>query len=96
MARALADHVAPGRGADARLPNEDEFRQTMILAVPIDEASAKVRTGPPKDDADDLGLPVWAGILPLGWRRASPSPTPRSPTASTAPSYVTDYRRPTA
>ena len=96
MARALADHVAPGRGADARLPNEDEFRQTMILAVPIGEASAKIRTGPPMDDDDDLGLPVWAGTLPLGLATGDPEPDPTLADGIATPSYVTDYRRPTA
>ena len=96
MARGLADHVAPGRGADARLPNEEEFRQTQILAVPIDEASAKVRTGPPQDDAADLGLPVWAGILPLRLATGEPEPDPTLADGIMAPSYVTDYRRPNA
>ena len=96
MARRLADHVAPGRGADARLPNEEEFRQTQILAVPIDEASAKVRTGPPQDDAADLGLPVWAGILPLRLATGEPEPDPTLADGIMAPSYVTDYRRPNA
>ena len=83
MARALADHVAPGRGADARLPNEDEFRQ-------------KIRTGPPMDDDDDLGLPVWAGTLPLGLATGEPEPDPTLADGIAPPSYVTDYRRPTA
>jgi uncharacterized protein len=96
MARALADHVAPGRGEDARLPNEDEFRQTMILAVPIDEASAKIRTGPPKDDDADLGLPVWAGPLPLGLATGEPEPDPTLADGIAPPRYVTDYHRPNA
>jgi len=96
MARALADHVAPGRGADARLPNEDEFRQTMILAIPIDEASAKIRTGPPQDDDDDLGLPVWAGILPLRLATGEPESDPALTDGIETPTYVTDYRRPTS
>ncbi len=96
MARALADHVAPGRGAEARLPNEDEFRQTMILAVPIDEASAKIRTGPPKDDDADLDLPVWAGTLPLRLAAGEPQPDPTLAAGIDVPGYLADYRRPNA
>jgi hypothetical protein len=47
------------------MPTPDEYRQTLLLAVPLEEASAKVRTGYPKDDEEDLELPVWAGVLPL-------------------------------
>jgi nitroimidazol reductase NimA-like FMN-containing flavoprotein (pyridoxamine 5'-phosphate oxidase superfamily) len=96
MSRALADHVAPGRGADARLPNEDEFRQTLILAIPFDEASAKIRTGPPKDDDADLGLPVWAGTLPLHLTASTPEADPMLADGIAVPGYLTDYRRPTA
>jgi uncharacterized protein len=96
MARALADHVAPGRGAEARLPNEDEFRQTMILAVPIDEASAKIRTGPPNDDDVDLGLPVWAGTLPLRLATGEPVPDPTLSAGIEVPGYLANYRRPNA
>jgi len=73
--RALVEHVVPGRSADARLPNDRELDQTTILAIPMDEASAKVRTGPPKDEDEDLALPVWAGVLRSRRSPASPSPT---------------------
>lgn len=94
MSRALADHVAPGRGADARLPNEEEFRQTLILAIPLDEASAKIRTGPPKDDEVDLDLPVWAGTLHLHLTPGTPEPDPTLADGIEVPGYLTDYRRP--
>jgi len=96
MARALADHVAPGRGAEARLPTADEFRQTLILAVPIEEASAKVREGPAVDDETDLGLPVWAGVLPLGLAIGTPEPDAALADDIPTPDYITDYRRPNA
>ena len=96
MARALADHVAPGRGAEARPPTEDEFRQTMILAVPIEEASAKIRNGPAVDDAADLDLPVWAGVLPLGLATGVPEPDAALPADTDVPDYLSDYRRPNA
>ncbi len=91
--RALVDHVAHGRAADARMPNERELAQTTILAVPLDEASAKVRTGPPKDDEEDLGLPIWAGVLPLRTVAGRPEPAPHLPPGLEPPDYVTGYRR---
>jgi hypothetical protein len=80
--------------ADARLPNEEEFRQTLILAIPLDEASAKIRTGPPKDDEVDLDLPVWAGTLPLHLTPGTPEPDPALADGIEVPGYLTDYRRP--
>lgn len=62
---ALVDHIAPGRSAEARPPSEVELRSTLVLALPLEEVSAKVRTGPAKDDEADLSLPVWAGLLPI-------------------------------
>ncbi len=62
---ALVEHVVPGRMADARPPADGEMRKTLVLALPIDEASAKVRTGGPIDDEEDLALPIWAGVLPI-------------------------------
>lgn len=94
VARALADHVAPGRGADARLPTDDELRQTTFMAIALTEASAKVRTGPPKDDDDDLDLPIWAGVLPLRTVPGEPEPDPALPPEIAPPAYVTGYHRP--
>jgi uncharacterized protein len=68
----VVEHVVPGRWAEARQPNEGEIDGTTILAVPLDEASAKIRTGPPKDFDEDLSLPVWAGVIPLDLRRGRP------------------------
>jgi nitroimidazol reductase NimA-like FMN-containing flavoprotein (pyridoxamine 5'-phosphate oxidase superfamily) len=63
--RAISEHVAPGRWDEVRGPNSSELRQTVVLGMGLDEASAKVRSGPPKDDDGDLALPIWAGELPL-------------------------------
>jgi len=63
--RAVVDHVVPDRWDEVREPNEQELKATLVLALPIDEASAKVRTGGPIDDEEDYALPVWAGQLPL-------------------------------
>lgn len=61
----ITEHLAPGRWATARLPNDSEFKATTVLELPIAEASAKIRTGGPKDDEEDLQLPVWAGHVDL-------------------------------
>ena len=61
----LVEHVVRGRSRDARPPNEIELRQTLVLALPLEEASAKIRTGGPVDDEEDYALPVWAGVVPL-------------------------------
>ena len=62
---ALVEHIVPGRTADARPATAKEVKGTKVLAVPLDEASLKVRTGGPVDDDEDYALPVWAGVLPL-------------------------------
>ena len=86
---ALVEHVCRGRSADARRPSEMELKQTLVLRVPIDEASAKIRTGPPKDDAEDYALPIWAGVLPLA---LIPSEAVSDNTLA-VPEYVSKYRR---
>jgi nitroimidazol reductase NimA-like FMN-containing flavoprotein (pyridoxamine 5'-phosphate oxidase superfamily) len=68
----IVNHVIPGRTSQVRGPSELELKATTVLALPIDEASAKIRTGPPKDDEDDYAWPCWAGVLPLGLRAGAP------------------------
>jgi uncharacterized protein len=63
--RVITERMLPGRWDEARLPNAKELKATTVLALEIETASAKVRSGPPKDDAEDYGLPVWAGVLPM-------------------------------
>ena len=85
------DHIVPGRWNDARQPNEGELNGTTILAISLEEASAKIRTGPPKDIDEDLPLPVWAGVIPLELQPAPPvadDGVDRPP-----PPYASDYRR---
>jgi len=89
---AIVEHVVPGRWADARRPTETEMRSTRVLQMPLDEASAKIRTGPPKDDADDLGLDVWAGVIPLRLMPGAPIPDPALAAGVAAPAYVRSYR----
>ncbi len=69
---AIVDHVLPGRATTARPTNDAELRTTLVIAVPLDEASAKVRTGGPVDDDEDLDLPVWAGVVPVATVAAAP------------------------
>jgi nitroimidazol reductase NimA-like FMN-containing flavoprotein (pyridoxamine 5'-phosphate oxidase superfamily) len=91
--RTLVEHVMPGRADDARLPSELELKQTAILAVPIDEASAKIRTGPPKDDEEDYELDVWAGVLPMALTADRPEPDPRLRAGIRLPGYLRRPRR---
>ena len=63
--RTLTEHLVPGRWDEARQPTAQELKATWILSLPLDEASAKVRNGPPEDDEEDLDLPVYAGVVPV-------------------------------
>jgi nitroimidazol reductase NimA-like FMN-containing flavoprotein (pyridoxamine 5'-phosphate oxidase superfamily) len=92
----LTEHVCPGRWADSRLPNDKEIKGTLVAAVTIDEASAKVRTGPPGDDEEDYDLPYWAGVVPLRLEPGELVPDPRLGAGIDPPGYLTDYRRPSA
>jgi hypothetical protein len=91
---AVTEHIAPGRWADARLPTRKELAATLVAAVDIDSASAKVRTGPPFDDADDLTLPIWAGVLPLALTAQTPTADERLPSIRPVPDYIAHYQRP--
>jgi nitroimidazol reductase NimA-like FMN-containing flavoprotein (pyridoxamine 5'-phosphate oxidase superfamily) len=91
---AVVDHIAAGRTDDSRWPNEKEKRTTEVLALEISEASAKVRTGPPKDASEDLELPVWAGVLPLTLVPGEPIPDEHVAAEAAQPEYVTRYSRP--
>lgn len=88
----VVENVIPGRWADSRGPTQKELDATIVVSFPIDEASAKVRTGPPADD-DDLALPYWAGVIPCetAWKRAEPAPDLADGIAT--PNYVDGYRR---
>jgi len=86
--RTISEHVLPGRWNDVRGPTRDELAATTVLEFPIEEASAKIRRGPPKDDEEDYLRPTWAGIVPLTVRRGVPIPDPRLPSGSILPSYL--------
>jgi nitroimidazol reductase NimA-like FMN-containing flavoprotein (pyridoxamine 5'-phosphate oxidase superfamily) len=91
---AIVEHIVPGRWEDVRWPTENELKATSILALPIEEASAKIRSGPPLDEEEDYSLDVWAGVIPLASGPMPPEADPRLPAAIAAPPYVTRYRRP--
>ena len=90
---AIVEHIVPGRWSEARPPSESELKATSVLALPIEEASAKIRTGPPIDDEEDYGLPVWAGVIPIVSEARDPQPDPRL-APGTPPPSVNAYRRP--
>lgn len=92
--RAVIDHIAPGRSDEIRGPNEAELRSTRVLAVQIEEASAKVRTGPPADEEADLDLPYWAGRLPLTLGAGEPISAPDLTQDLPIPDHVRDWSRP--
>ncbi len=88
--RVITDRVLPGRWDHARLPTEQELTATGVVAIHIDEASAKVRRGPPEDDPEDYSLPLWAGVVPLELRAGRPVPDPEIPPGVETPVHVTD------
>jgi len=92
--RAVVEHIVPGRWDDVRAPSENELSATAVLAIPIDEASAKVRSGGPVDDEEDYALPAWAGVIPLASEIRAPQPDQRLRAGIATPPYVTGYRRP--
>jgi nitroimidazol reductase NimA-like FMN-containing flavoprotein (pyridoxamine 5'-phosphate oxidase superfamily) len=91
--RALTEHLAPGRWDEVRQPTEGEMRATLVLALALEDASAKVRTGPPADDEEDYALPVWAGVVPLSLVAGEPVADPRLPQGVEPPTHVLNYTR---
>ncbi len=91
--RLLSQHIIPGRWADSRQPNERELKATSVLRVPIDEFSAKVRSGPPIDDEEDYSFPTWAGVVPLETKAGQPIDDPRLDPMRAVPPYAQSYSR---
>jgi nitroimidazol reductase NimA-like FMN-containing flavoprotein (pyridoxamine 5'-phosphate oxidase superfamily) len=89
----LVEHIVPGRTADARPPSEKELRATLVLELPLAEASVKVRTGDPLDDEEDLDLPVWAGVIPLALTPGDPRPAGDLAGGIAAPRYAREWSR---
>lgn len=91
--RIFTEHIVPGRWNDIRKPTVQELKATSVLAIPLKEASAKIRTGPPIDDDEDYALPIWAGVLPLQTIPGAPIKDPRLGHELAPPGNVTNYRR---
>ena len=91
--KCISEHVVLGRWPDSRGPNERELAATAVVSFPLNEASAKVRSGPPIDDEDDYALPHWAGVIPFALEAGAPIPDPRLQTGIAAPKYAETYRR---
>jgi len=92
--RRVVEHVAQGRWKDVREPNLEEFQKTLVLRVPIAEGSAKIRSDGVIDDAEDLALGCWAGLVPIETRFGTPVPDPQLPRGVELPAYLAPYRRP--
>jgi uncharacterized protein len=93
---AFGERILPGRWADVRPPTERELKATSILRLPLDEASAKLREGPPKDDDEDYELAVWAGVIPLALRAGEPQADPALAFELDPPPVPSRYREPGA
>lgn len=91
--RALSDHILPGRWDEARQPNATELKATLVMRLPIEEFSAKVRQGPPLDDEEDYSFPTWAGVIPLNLVAGTPVNDPRLDSERAIPEYVKHYSR---
>ena len=90
---ALSEHIIRGRWNDVREPTEQEMKATSVLSLPLVEASAKIRTGPPLDDEEDYALPIWAGVVPLRLEAGEPIADPRLPADIGVPDYAQNYER---
>ncbi len=89
----LVDAVVPGRAATLRPPSRRELAATVVYALPLDEVSAKVRTGPPVEEPEDLTWPAWAGVVPLALTPGPAEADEHVPTSLPAPPGVAHYRR---
>jgi len=91
--RLFTEHIMKGRWDEIRWPNEQEMKGTTVLALPLEEVSAKVRTGGPVDDEEDYSLPVWAGVLPMQTVTNAPIPDTRLKEGTALPEYIANYSR---
>ena len=90
---AFSEQLVPGRWEHVRAPNRKELRATQVLALSLDEASAKVRTGPPVDDDEDMDRDVWAGVIPLALQALAPVADAQLAAGTPLPAHVTNCRR---
>lgn len=91
--RLFTEHIMKGRWDEIRWPNEQEMKGTLVLSLPLEEVSAKVRVGGPVDDEEDYAIPVWAGVLPLAQTTGQPIPDDRLKAGTPVPEYMAKYKR---
>jgi nitroimidazol reductase NimA-like FMN-containing flavoprotein (pyridoxamine 5'-phosphate oxidase superfamily) len=91
--RRLSEHIVPGRWVESRQPNEKELKATLVMRLPIEEFSAKIRQGPPVDDEADYRFPTWAGVIPLEIVAGKPVADPRLDPVRNVPIYASQYSR---
>ena len=91
--RLLSEHILPGRWVESRQPNEKELKATLVMKLPIEEFSAKVRQGPAIDDEEDYAFPTWAGVIPLETVTREALPDARLQAGLAVPAYVKGYSR---
>ena len=91
--RLFTEHIMKGRWDEIRWPNEQELKGTTVLALPLEEVSAKVRVGGPIDDEEDYSLPVWAGVLPLSQTKGEPVADEKLKAGTSVPEYINRYKR---
>jgi hypothetical protein len=89
----LTEHIARGRWREVRKPNRQELDTTSFVAIAIEGASAKIRTGPPGDNEEDCGLPIWAGLLPIQQQALAAIADPGLTGGVPVPEYLTGYQR---
>jgi hypothetical protein len=87
----FTNRIVPGRWADVRFPTQQEMRATTVMRLPLEEVSAKVRTGDPKDEAEDYDLPIWAGVIPLQTLAGAPIPDSALRMKLVPPQYTRNY-----
>jgi nitroimidazol reductase NimA-like FMN-containing flavoprotein (pyridoxamine 5'-phosphate oxidase superfamily) len=92
--QAVVEHAFPGRWEEIRQPSSNELARTLVLGLPLAEASAKLRSGPPIEEPEDYGLGCWAGVIPIQTAYEAPVDCPRLVAGIQPPPHVTSYRRP--
>ncbi len=91
--RVMSEHIIKGRWDEVRLPNKKEMKATSVIAMDIEEASAKIRTGPPLDDEEDMDFPCWAGVVPIGLQSGQPVRDPRATNEIAQPAYLKGFAK---
>ena len=92
LLQSFVENLIPGRWETLRAMTDQEAKATTVFSMPIDEGSAKVRTGPPVDDDEDYSLPIWAGVLPISQVLHDPAPDPKNLAGLEVPAHIRDYK----